>query len=70
MACSRWRVTPVASLMAAEITLPPTFSSTPSCSGAILPQVRYAAGSKSSAHVPPCHRATSVCEDFLLNKHQ
>ena len=49
MALSPWRVTPVASLIAAEMTLPPTLSSTPSCSGAILPQVRYAAGSKSSA---------------------
>ena len=49
MALSPCRVTPVASLIAAEMTLPPTLSSTPSCSGAILPQVRYAAGSKSSA---------------------
>lgn len=50
MALRRWRVTPVASLMAAEMMLPPTFSSRPSCSGAILPHVRYAAGSRSSAN--------------------
>ena len=49
MALNRWRVTPVASLMAAEMMLPPTLSSRPSCSGAILPHTRYAAGSRSSA---------------------
>ena len=40
----------MASRMAVEMMLPPTFNSVPSCSGAILPIVRYAAGTTSSAN--------------------
>ena len=68
MALSPWRVTPVASLIAAEMTLPPTLSSTPSCSGAILPQVRYAAGSKSSARYRHYSRSALlyISQNFVI----